>query len=56
MGNLIRTNQCSFIPKRYSSFNIIVAQEAIHTMRTKTRKKGFMIVKVDTEKAYYRLS
>ena len=51
MDILIETNQRSFIPKHHSSDDIIIAQEAIHTMRTKIEMKGFMTVKVDTEKA-----
>lgn len=56
LSSLIAPFQCSFIPGRHSSDNIIIAQENFHTMRTMRGKRGFMAVKVDLEKAYDRLS
>lgn len=35
--------------------NIIIAQEVMHSMRTKKGKKRFVAVKIDLEKAYDRL-
>ncbi|XP_074287668.1 uncharacterized protein LOC141612819 [Silene latifolia] len=35
--------------------NIVVFQEAIHTMRKKKGNKGYMAIKIDLEKAYDRL-
>ena len=54
MGYLVSENQCSFISGRQGLDNIIIAQEAIHSMRTKKGQKGFVAVKVDMEKAYDR--
>ncbi|KAK4283181.1 hypothetical protein QN277_000163 [Acacia crassicarpa] len=51
----IAPNQCSFVPGRHSSDNIIVAQEVIHTMRCMRQKKGFLAIKIDLEKAYDRV-
>lgn len=48
---LIQPQQCSFVAGRQGSDNIVIAQEVIHTMRT----KGFVTLKVDMEKAYDRL-
>ena len=56
MSTIISPNQCSFVPGRLSSDNIIVAQEVIHTMKTMKGKKGFMAVKIDLEKAYDRIN
>lgn len=36
--------------------NIVIAQEVIHTMRIKKGKMGWMVVKVDLEKAFDRHS
>ncbi|XP_028761232.1 uncharacterized protein LOC114719845 [Neltuma alba] len=55
MNYLIRPNQCSFIRGRQGIDNIIIAQEAIHTMRTKKQADGFVAIKVDMEKAFDRL-
>lgn len=55
MSFLVKENQCSFVGGRQSCDNIIIAQEAIHTMRTKRSGSGFVAIKVDMEKAYDRL-
>lgn len=56
MEDLISPHQCSFVPNRHSSDNIIIAQEVIHSMRTKKGPKGWMAIKIDLKKAYDRLS
>ncbi|XP_016168765.1 uncharacterized protein LOC107611342 [Arachis ipaensis] len=55
MDKLVMPNQCSFVPSRHSSDNIIITQEVIHSMRQKNGKKGWMAIKIDLEKAYDRL-
>lgn len=55
LPDIISPNQCSFVPGRISSDNIIIAQEVIHSMKNMKGKKGFMAIKVDLEKAYDRL-
>ncbi|GMI76197.1 hypothetical protein HRI_001289000 [Hibiscus trionum] len=52
---LICPNQTSFIAGRSIVDNIIVNQEAIHSMRTAKNKQGWMAIKVDLEKAFDRL-
>lgn len=56
MQNIISPTQCSFVPGRHSSDNIIIAQEVIHSMRIKKGNKGIMAIKIDLEKAYDRLN
>ncbi|PKI45344.1 hypothetical protein CRG98_034262 [Punica granatum] len=56
MPSLILPYQSSFIPGRHIQDNIIVAQELIHSKRMMKRKKGFMVLKIDLEKAYDHLS
>lgn len=56
MPVIITPTQCSFIPRRNGSNNIIVAQEIIHKMQHATSNKGYMAIKLDLEKAYDRLA
>ncbi|XP_057760081.1 uncharacterized protein LOC130980412 [Arachis stenosperma] len=55
MGKLTQPTQCSFVPGRQSSDNIVIVQEVIHSMKSKKGKKGWMAIKIDLEKAYDRL-
>ena len=55
MPKLIGPAQASFIPGRVSTDNIIVVQEAVHSMRRKKGRKGWMLLKLDLEKAYDRI-
>ena len=55
MEHLVLPNQFSFIKGRQGCDNIIIVQEAIHSMRTCRRGDGYVAVKVDMEKAYDRL-
>lgn len=55
LPELIAPTQCSFIPGRHSSDNIIVAQEVFYSMRNMKRRRGKVAVKIDLEKAYDRL-
>src|ERR1044072_3110055 len=55
MADLVSPNQCSFVPGRHSSDNIIISQEIFHSMRFLHRKNGWMAIKVDLEKAYDRV-
>lgn len=55
MSRLIGPAQASFIPGRLSTDNIVVVQEAVHSMRRKKGRKGWMLLKLDLEKAYDRV-
>lgn len=55
LAHLVGPSQCSFIPRRHSRDNVIIAQEIFHSMRSKGGKKGWMAIKIDLEKAYDRL-
>lgn len=55
MSRLVGPCQSGFVPSRQSGDNIIVVQEIFHSMRSKTGRKGWMVIKIDLEKAYDRL-
>lgn len=52
MSKLIGPAQSSFIPSRLSADNIVVVQEAVHSMKRKKGRKGWMLLKLELEKAY----
>lgn len=55
ISKLIGPAQASFIPGRLSTDNIVLVQEAVHSMRRKKGRKGWMLLKLDLEKAYDRI-
>ncbi|KAL8151383.1 hypothetical protein V2J09_021191 [Rumex salicifolius] len=55
LSNLVSPTQSGFLLGRLISDNIVLAQEVIHTLKRKQGKKGYMIMKIDLEKAYDRL-
>lgn len=52
IGDLVGDTQASFTPGRQATYNIVIAQEVLHSMRTSQSKRRGMIVKIDLEKAY----
>ena len=56
MPKLIGPLQSSFVSSRHITDNIIIAQEAFHSMNNKKDKVGWMTIKVDLEKTYDRLN
>lgn len=52
MHYVVSPNQSSFIAGRSMIDNILVMQEAIHTLNNLKDRKGYMIIKLDLEKAY----
>lgn len=55
IGDLVGDTQASFTPGRQATYNIVIAQEVLHSMRTSQSKRRGMIVKIDLEKAYGRI-
>lgn len=51
---IISRHQSAFIPSRLISDNMLVADEALHTMATRLNGKGFMALKFNMSKAYDR--
>ena len=56
MSVIVGPTQSSFVAGRHITDNIVIAQEAIHSMRSMKGKHGVMALKVDLEKAYDRVS
>ena len=55
LPSLISPMQSAFLAGRRGSDNVIIAQELIHTLKNRKGREGFMVVKIDLEKAYDRL-
>ncbi|XP_042028450.1 uncharacterized protein LOC121775434 [Salvia splendens] len=56
MSVIVRPTESSFVAERHITDNIVIAQEAIHSMRSMKGKHGVMALKVDLEKSYDRVS
>lgn len=54
--NIILQEQAGFIADRNITDNVIIAQEVIHSIRSKKQNKNWMALKLDVEKAYDRVS
>ncbi|KAL2902408.1 hypothetical protein RDABS01_027490 [Bienertia sinuspersici] len=55
LPSLVSPTQCSYVPGRQITDNIVIFQEVLHSMRTKQGKEAYMAIKIDLEKAYDRL-
>ena len=55
MPTLVSSSQTAFVLGRRGTDNVITAQELVYTIEQKKGKEGFMIIKIDLEKAYDRL-
>lgn len=55
MPLLVDESQTSFVGGRHIMDNVIIVQEVIHSMKLRSEKKGWIVLKVDMEKAYDRL-
>ncbi|PKA62859.1 putative mitochondrial protein [Apostasia shenzhenica] len=54
--SLVSLEQGAFVPGRFIADNCILAQEIMHRLMTTKSRDGYMIVKVDLEQAYDRIS
>jgi hypothetical protein len=52
LNKLIDPAQVAFVPNKWITENIILAQEVVHSFKTLKRKKGYIGVKLDFNKAY----
>ena len=51
MPKLVSPSQIAFVASRRGSDNFIVAQELLYSLEKKKGKTGYMIIKIDLEKA-----
>lgn len=56
LPNMICPHQSSFVLGRQITSNILVYQEVLHSMKKKQGPVGHMVIKIDLEKVYDRLS
>ena len=52
---LISPFQTAFVTSRRGLDNVVIAQELIYSLGWKKGKMGFMVIKIDLEKAFDRL-
>ncbi|XP_019189019.1 PREDICTED: uncharacterized protein LOC109183394 [Ipomoea nil] len=55
MSNIISPSQGSFVSERQITDNIVIYHEILHTITTEKNQHGYMVLKIDLEKAYDRL-
>ena len=55
MPNLISPSQTAFVAGRRGIDNVIVAQKLLYMMERMKGRTGYMIIKIDLEKAYNRM-
>ena len=55
LDKMVDSAQVAFVPSRCITKNIVLAQEIVHSFRHMKRKKGFLGVKIDFQKAYDRM-
>uniref|UniRef100_A0A2N9ET81 Reverse transcriptase domain-containing protein n=2 Tax=Fagus sylvatica TaxID=28930 RepID=A0A2N9ET81_FAGSY len=55
LGKLIDPAQTAFVPNRWITENVVLAQEIVHSFKHMKKKRGFLGMKLDFNKAYDRM-
>lgn len=55
LEKLVSPLQTAFVPSRKKIDNVVIVQELIHSISKKKGGTGYMVVKIDLEKAYDKL-
>ncbi|KAM6552088.1 hypothetical protein CsatB_001896 [Cannabis sativa] len=56
LPKIVSPNQAAFVKGRHIAENTMIAREIVHSMGKKRGKRGFMLIKLDLEKAYDKLN
>ncbi|KAM6574657.1 hypothetical protein CsatA_022984 [Cannabis sativa] len=56
LQRIISPNQAAFVKGRHIAENTMIAREIIHSMKKRKGKGGYMLIKIDLEKAYDKMS
>ena len=55
ISKMIDLAQVAFVPNRWINENVVLAHEIVHTFKHTGKKKGYLGIKLDFQKAYDRL-
>uniref|UniRef100_A0A803QHJ4 Reverse transcriptase domain-containing protein n=1 Tax=Cannabis sativa TaxID=3483 RepID=A0A803QHJ4_CANSA len=55
LPRIVSPNQAAFVKGRHIAENTMIAREIVHSMGKRRGKRGFMLIKLDLEKAYDKL-
>lgn len=55
LPKVVSAAQSSFVPGRHTTDNAIILQEMVHSLNYMKGRKGYMVIKLDLEKAYDRI-
>uniref|UniRef100_A0A803PM53 Reverse transcriptase domain-containing protein n=1 Tax=Cannabis sativa TaxID=3483 RepID=A0A803PM53_CANSA len=55
LPRIVSPNQAAFVKGRHIAENTMIAREIFHSMGKRRGKRGFMLIKLDLEKAYDKL-
>ena len=55
LNRLVDLAQVTFVPNRWITENMVLAHEIVHSFKQMKKKKGFLGIKLDFQKAYDRM-
>ena len=55
LSRMIDPTQVAFVPNKWITENVVIAQEVVHSFKKTKKKKGFLGIKIDFQKAYNRM-
>ena len=55
LNRIVDPTQVTFVPNRSITKNVVLAQEIVHSFKQTRKRKGYLGVKLDFQKAYDRM-
>ena len=55
LNKIVDPAQIAFVPNRSITKNVVLAQEIVHSFKQTRKRKGYLGVKLDFQKAYDRM-